>query len=154
MNNVNDILEIQGLVYRYAECLDNLDLEGFTSLFASDAIFAVFESNGTEPTLEYRGREEIAKVIGLVEIFDSTFHLVTNHRVTIDGGTARGSTYTSAHHLTSAASQIKDVNMLIRYEDVFTRSAGEWLFAERKIFRQWTVEFPAERAPMPRARQQ
>lgn len=146
-----DRLDLRDLAVAYADAIDRRSVGHFSALFADDASMGVYEHGQTNPTLEYRGSEELAAVMGLVTIYAATFHMVANHRCEVDGSRATGTTYCLARHLVESDAGTKDIEMLIRYDDAYVRTDDGWKFARRDIRRQWTVERPAERAPVPRA---
>jgi len=142
-------LDILDLAQAYADTIDRRDTEAFVSLFEPDGDLRIFEHGELVPTAQYRGRDQLAGVMGLVTIYPSTFHLVANHRCAIAGDRATGVTYTSARHLVERSTGLIDLEMLIRYEDQYRRRDGAWRFQRRDVFRQWTTEHAAERAPLP-----
>lgn len=151
MTNTNptDRLDLRDLAQRYADAIDRRDVTDLTDLFTEDGSMGVYEHGETDSVLEYRGIEELASVLGLVTIYAATFHIVANHRCAVDGSTATGTTYCLARHLVESDAEVKDIEMLIRYDDSYRKTGGQWQFTRRDIRRQWTVERAAERAKVP-----
>ena len=145
----SDRLDLRDLAQRYADAIDRRDVEDFVGLFTDDASMGVYEHGEKESVLEYRGAAGIAEIMGLVTIYASTFHVVANHLCKVDGSNATGTTYCLARHLVESGAGVRDIEMLIRYDDVYRKSTDEWQFTRRDIRRQWTVESPAERAKVP-----
>jgi ketosteroid isomerase-like protein len=143
-----DRLALRELVDRYASAVDARDADAFADLFTPDAVLAVYETEGEDPVVEYRGHAALRKVMGLLRFYSATFHLMANHRCEIGASEATGETYCIAHHLTEAAGAATDLVMYIRYRDAYARTADGWRFARRDVLRQWTEERPAERRPL------
>jgi ketosteroid isomerase-like protein len=144
-----DRLDLRDLAQRYAEAVDRRDVDAFVELFTPDASMGVFEHGEDASVAEYRGRAELATVLELVTFYAATFHIVANHRCDVSGSDATGTTYCLARHLIESDSGAKDIEMLIRYDDTYRKTGGDWQFTRRDIRRQWTVEQRAERAKMP-----
>jgi hypothetical protein len=69
-----------------------------------------------------------------VSRYETTLHVVGNRVFTVDGDTATGQTYTTAHHLRRDGTTML---LLARYRDVCTRTAAGWRFAVRECFLLW-----------------
>lgn len=147
-HELTDRVALRGLVDEYALAVDVRDRDRFAALFTPDGVLAVIEPNESEPSLLYSGSEELRSVLDLLAPFSTTFHVMANHTVEIDGATARATTYCLAHHLTEAmdAGGGRDTLMLIRYEDELRRGPDGWRFGRRDVMRQWTEYHAAERA--------
>lgn len=98
--SVSDRLDLADLAYAYATALDERDVEGFAALFTEDAHLGVYEPDAEQPLLGYDGRAEIAQAVGLLDPYGETMHVVSNHRVEVDGDRASGVVYCLAHHNT------------------------------------------------------
>jgi len=123
-------LDIGQLPIRYALAVDQRDLDTWTGLFVPDVDLGRHGS-GAEAL-----REWIAPQLAW---FYRSIHLICGHRVELgpdlpDGGplTATGQVYCRAEH------EVDDrwIVMAIRYDDVYRRVAGQWLF-ERRHERHW-----------------
>jgi hypothetical protein len=64
-------------------------------------------------------------------------HVVSNHRVEVDGDRASGVVYCLAHHNTVCDGVPHNLVMTIRYHDRYRRTAAGWRFEHRKIVRFW-----------------
>jgi hypothetical protein len=58
--------------------------------------------------------------------------------LTADRGT--GEAYCLAHHLTVDNGKRRIMIAALRYYDTFVKMDGSWLFAERKLYVDWTEE--------------
>jgi|SRR6185437_318405 len=128
-------IDIVGIIVAYATAVDTRDWALFASLFTPDAVW------------EYRaGRERrtgpddiLARVRPSIERLDATQHFVTNHVVTVTGGTATHTCYYLAQHL-------RDGERFLaagRYADQLRRSDGGWRIATRALISTWTDGNPA-----------
>ena len=134
--SVSDRLELADLAYAYATALDERDVDGFAALFTEDAHLGVYEPDAEQPLLGYDG-PQIAQAVGLLDVYGETMHVVSNHRVQVDGEEASGVVYCLAHHITVRDGAPHNLVMTIRYYDRYRRTAAGWRFSHRKIVRFW-----------------
>jgi hypothetical protein len=134
-----DRLAIRELFDAYAHCADRRDAEGQKSLFTGDTHFVVYmEGEGSEPTQELNGREALTPVFDDLNRYDATTHFNGQSTVTLNGDRATGESYCLAHHLFTEDGERKLMVASLRYLDTFVKSDGTWLFAERKLYVDWT----------------
>jgi uncharacterized protein (TIGR02246 family) len=147
-SEISDRLELQELAFAYAAALDERDAEAFAGLFTPDGHLGVYEPDPEQQLLGYDGRDEIRTAVALLDPYDETLHVMTNHRVVLDGDDATGTVYCLAHHITVRDGARHNLVMTIRYHDRYRRSGGAWRFAHRKIVRLWNERRPvlADRA--------
>jgi hypothetical protein len=124
---------LRALVDGYAVAVDRRDRAAFVALFAPDAVLRVRRPDGSVRG-ERRGADELGAVTEAIARYDETLHLVSSHRVDLDGDAASGVAYCEAHHRTGAEVLV----MAIAYEDRYVRAAGGWRFAERTVGVRWT----------------
>jgi len=141
-----DILALRRLTDDYGSMVDARSADGFAGLFTPDGVLAVYEPNEDEPSMTYSGPDELATVIELVKAFTTTFHLMANHQVDIDGDTGTGMAYGLSLHLTETAGRGVDTFMIQKYRDRYERTEDGWRFARRDVMRQWTEYNAGERA--------
>jgi hypothetical protein len=60
--------------------------------------------------------------------------------LTLSAEHATGETYCLAHHVTVQAATRRLMLASLRYYDKFVKQAGAWLFAERRLFVDWSEE--------------
>jgi ketosteroid isomerase-like protein len=121
--------EIRALVDGYARCADARDVEGFRDLFTDDAVLRVVEPDGTvrPPNV---GLDVIAQIPARLGRYETTHHLVSDHRVTADGpDAAHGTAACEAHHHLGGT----DTVMTITYVDHYRRTDAGWRIAEREV---------------------
>src|SRR5450432_119615 len=112
--SVSDRLELADLAYAYAAARD---VAAFAALFTEDAHLGVYEPGSERPLLGYDGRAQIADAVALLDPYGETMHVVSNHRVSVDGDQATGVVYCLAHHTTVRDDAPHNLVMTIRYYD-------------------------------------
>ena len=140
-----DRLAIRELFDAYARCADRRDAQGQLSLFTSDARFLVYmDAESEQPTQDLRGHAAILPVFENLRTYRTTTHFNGQSTVDLDGDHARGESYCIAHHLYEADGQRMLMVASLRYHDQFIKQPnGVWLFAERKLFVDWTETRPS-----------
>ena len=137
-----DRLAIRELIDAYAHCADRREAEGQKALFTEDTHFVIYmNGEGTEPTDDLHGREQLTPVFAALNQYDVTMHFNGQSTVTLDGDRATGDTYCIAHHVFSDGER-KIMVAYLRYLDTFVKQDGNWLFAERNLY----LEFSDTRA--------
>jgi len=128
--------EIERLVYRYAECIDNGDLAGVAELFANGRMTAPDGSilaEGFEDMLAFY--QEIIRLYPETNT-PQTQHVMSNLVVDVDenNGRATGSCYYTVFQKTNEL----PLQAIItgRYRDTFELREGSWQFRERQTLPQ------------------
>jgi ketosteroid isomerase-like protein len=137
-----DRLAIRELVEAYAHCADRRDAEGQMSLFTADTHFVVLmDANDPEPTWELRSRDALAPIFADLNKYDATTHFVGQSTIlSLTDDKATGEAYCLAHHVTVAEGKRRLMIASLRYLDTFVKQDGGWLFAERRLYVDWTEE--------------
>jgi len=137
-----DRLSIRELVEAYAHCADRRDAKGQMALFTPDAHFIVFmNAKDPAPSQELHTRDALAPVFDDLNKYAATMHFVGQSTIlTLTNDRATGETYTIAHHLTVDGAKRRLMIAMLRYNDSFVKTNGEWLFAERLLFVDWIEE--------------
>jgi ketosteroid isomerase-like protein len=139
-----DRLAIRNLIDAYARCADRRDADGQMALFMEDAQFVVYmDGQGSAPSQVLDGREALAPVFDDLNRYQATMHFNGQSTVTIGGDRATGESYCIAHHLSATRGERTLMIAYLRYHDRFVREAGGWLFAERKLYVDWTETRPS-----------
>jgi hypothetical protein len=112
-----DRLAIRELVDAYAHCADRRDAEAQKSLFTETTHFVVYmDGQGSEPTQVLNGREALTPVFDDLNRYQATMHFNGQSTITLEGDRASGECYC----------------------DTFVKVDGEWQFAERNLYVDWT----------------
>ena len=137
-----DRLAIRELVEAYAHCADRRDAEGQMSLFNADTHFVVFmDAKDPKPTWELRSRDALAPIFADLNKYDATTHFVGQRTIlSLTDDKATGEAYCLAHHVTVAEGKRRLMIASLRYLDTFVKQDGGWLFAERRLYVDWTEE--------------
>src|ERR1700737_1171664 len=137
-----DRIAIRELVEAYAHCADRRDAKGQMSLFTADTHFVVFmNAKDRKPTWELRSRDALAPVFADLNKYDATTHFVGQSTIlSLTDDKAIGETYCLAHHVTVAEGKGRLMIASLRYLDAFVKQNGDWLFAERRVYVDWTEE--------------
>jgi hypothetical protein len=139
-----DRLAIRELFDAYAHCADRRHADGQKALFTTDTRFAVYMNGpAAEPTYVLEGREALTPVFEDLNQYEATTHFNGQHTVVLDGDRATGESYTIAHHLFTTNGQRQIMIASLRYEDVFVKVGGAWLFAERSLILDWSETRPS-----------
>ncbi len=134
-----DRLAIREVIDAYAHCADRRDAEGQRSLFTEDSHFVVYmEGEGTDPTRELHGREALMPVFDDLNRYQATTHFNGQSTIELVGDRATGESYCLAHHLFTEDGERRLMVASLRYQDTFLKLDGNWLFAERKLYVDWT----------------
>jgi SnoaL-like domain len=130
---------IRDLVDAYAHCADRRDAHGQKSLFTEDTQFVIYmDGDGTQPTQELDGREALTPVFNDLNKYEATTHFNGQSTIALDGNRATGESYCLAHHLFTGDGKRKLMVASLRYHDTFVKLESAWLFAERKLYVDWT----------------
>jgi SnoaL-like domain len=137
-----DRLAVRELVEAYAHCADRRDANGQMSLFTADTHFVVFiNAKDRKPTWELRSRDALAPVFADLNKYDATTHFVGQSTIfSLTDDKAIGEAYCLAHHVTVAEGRRHLMIASLRYLDTFVKQDGDWLFAERRLYVDWTEE--------------
>ncbi|MET0894780.1 MAG: nuclear transport factor 2 family protein [Acidimicrobiia bacterium] len=161
MSNADDLhdlssrLALRALADDYASGCDRRDAALFVSAFHEDAVLVVHAAGDPDTTVAtLRGHERLARVPGMLERYEKTFHFIGNTRYEIDALRATGEVYCLAHHLSrqgdesatndhpdgSDGSDRSDLVMFVRYLDTYRRASGRWAIDERQVMVDWTEQ--------------
>ena len=125
---------ITKLMFRYAECVDTADFDGLSALFADGVMTSSSAADeGGGMTGEQVGRFYAATNRVHEDGTLRTRHLATNMIVDIEEG-ADSATARSYYVVFQATGKLPFQAIVGgRYDDLFSRSGGEWRFAKRVV---------------------
>ena len=130
---MEDSRQIENLIYRYAELIDDGDLEGVAELFRNAEIVSTAHGvrrHGFDEVLQmYRSSCRIYEPTGT----PLTKHLTSNVIVELDedGKTANARSYYTVMQATDSLPL--QVIICGRYKDRFRRDDAQWQFASREM---------------------
>jgi hypothetical protein len=155
---LNDERELAALCISYALAVDGRDGERLAGLFVEDGELAIPKVPvDLSPVLVRKGTETLRTIPDGLRRFTKTFHEVLNREFTIEGGTATGTVYCVAHHVTAAEMDGTDTESgnegtearggtdavwYIRYLDSYRRTAAGWRIVRRELHLEWVEERP------------
>jgi hypothetical protein len=70
----------------------------------------------------------------------------------VEGQTASGTTYCTAHHLRAEGADVEAIVWLIRYHDSYVRTVGSWRFSRREIELVWVDYAQSDTSAFPFSR--
>lgn len=128
VQELEDRAQIEELAVRYGEVVDNHDGPGLRALFTADARF-----HSTNGVMDGRGIDAVMDVLaGRWDMIKTSLHVSHGHIIEIDPGDpdrAAGVLFSHAEVVRGGTPMIS----ALRYDDAYRRSAGRWLFAERRL---------------------
>ena len=134
-----DRLAVRELIDTYAHCADRRDADGQKALFTEETHFVVYmDGQGSEPTQVLDGREALTPVFAALDDYRATMHFNGQSAIALDGDRATGESYCIAHHLFTKDGERTLMVAWLRYGDTFVKQDGRWLFAERRLYVDWT----------------
>lgn len=129
----HDYRAIENLLYRYAEHIDNGDLEGVAGLFSKGRITAAVMPEpavGEAAVLSmYRGSTRLYPDDGTPH----TQHVVSNPIIELEPGATTARCRSRFTVLQAVAGLPLQVIIAGRYHDRFQKIDGHWYFAEREM---------------------
>jgi 3-phenylpropionate/cinnamic acid dioxygenase small subunit len=130
---INDYRAIENLLYRYAECIDDGDLEAVAQLFSNGSINAEAmpepATGATEVLAMYRASTRLYADNGTPH----TQHIVSNPIIEIETG-GQFATSRSRFTVMQATPELALQAIITgRYHDRLQKIESQWYFAERKM---------------------
>ena len=132
-----DELAIRDLAYRYARLVDRRDYASIPRVFTPDC-------EVTTMGFTMCGHAEIDSAFRKIEMYSATLHCVHNQVTRIDGDRAEGEFYCVANHIHERDGVAYKLDMGIRYEDRYVRTAQGWRIAQRALNLIWQQDLPLD----------
>ncbi len=132
-----DELAIRDLAYRYARLVDRRDYAEIPRVFTPDC-------EVTTMGFTMRGHAEIDSAFRKIEMYSATLHCVHNQMTRVDGDRAEGEFYCLANHIHERDGVAYKLDMGIRYEDRYVRTAQGWRIAQRVLNLIWQQDLPLD----------
>lgn len=133
---LTDRLDIEDVLARYCERLDEYDIPGVAACFAADAVADYGPGRGGE----IHGRDAlVARIAAGQAAFRRTHHQLGQIRITLDGDAAQSLAYVTAWHERFTGE--REI-VCLRYRDALRRAADGWCIARREIEVAFVEGFP------------
>jgi ketosteroid isomerase-like protein len=132
-----DELAIRDLAYRYARLVDRRDWAEIPRVFTPDC-----ELSGQGYLM--RGHAELDAGLRKIDMYSATLHCVQNQVTKLDGDWATGEFYCVANHIHERDGVPYKLDMGIRYEDCYVRTADGWRLAKRVLNLIWQQDLPLD----------
>ncbi len=146
-----DELAIRDLANRYARMIDRRDWPELPRVFTPDC-----ELSGQGYLM--RGHAELDRGLRKIDMYSVTLHCVLNQVTRLDGDRATGEFYCIANHIHERDGVAYKLDMGIRYDDRYVRTADGWRLAKRVLNLIWQQDLPLDLSiealakPAPRSR--
>ncbi len=146
-----DELAIRDLANRYARMIDRRDWPELPRVFTPDC-----ELSGQGYRM--RGHAELDRGLRKIDMYSVTLHCVLNQVTRLDGDRATGEFYCIANHIHEREGVAYKLDMGIRYDDRYVRTADGWRLAKRVLNLIWQQDLPLDLSiealakPAPRSR--
>jgi len=127
-----DKADISDVLYRYGSGLDARDWGLWRSAFCERATIDLSSFNGVEP-VELPIDSHIRGAQGTFAGFDTTQHMITNHRHWIDGGDARVVAHMRAEHWATGVRGGDRFTMFGYYDNRVRRTSDGWRLCVVKL---------------------
>jgi ketosteroid isomerase-like protein len=142
---VEDYMQIEKLLMRYAAAYNTGDADTYVGLFTEDASFALLRNVGEAPFAgPFVGREAIRKQwfpdgasADAGRKFGPMRHVTTNYEIDVSGDSATVRAFfmevVSNGENIPPGSKPPTIHAMGRYEDELRKVDGEWLFSKRTV---------------------
>lgn len=130
---LQDRLEIDDLLVRYATALDGQDWDLLRTCFTPDAR-ADYEIAGSNDGID----EIVATCRQALGGLDASQHLIGNVVVEVDGDEARARCYLHAQHVLVSPNGTNTFVVAGTYSDRLVRTPDGWRIAQRHLSTTWT----------------
>jgi 3-phenylpropionate/cinnamic acid dioxygenase small subunit len=131
---LEDVVEIQQLLYRYARAIDAKDWKSLEAVFTPDARIHYAIERGAE-----LGFGELGPWLArAMQIFKQTQHVITNPLVEVTGDVARCTAYLVGTHVQVRLDGRETLTTEgSRYSDELVRTPQGWRIRARRLDRLW-----------------
>jgi len=139
LQEISDRLEIQDLIYRYSDLIDQKHFEGLREVFSKDAQIDYSAFGGSVGNVE----ETLAFLGKAMKLFPHTQHLNANIQIEVDGDRARGRVMCLNPQeigLPGGGSQVFLLGLW--YVDEYRRTEAGWRIQRRSEEKSWVFNTP------------
>lgn len=132
-----DELAIRDLAFRYARIVDRRVYDEIPQVFMPDCELAGVG-------FRMQGHAELDAGLRKIEMYSATQHCVHNQATRVEGDRASGEFYCVAYHIHERDGVPYKLDMGIRYEDQYVRTAEGWRIARRTLVLIWQQDLPLD----------
>ena len=136
LQHLLDRQAIADLTIAYTYALDTKNWDALDDVFVPEATARLTESLSGRDAIKTRIRRAL-------EQLDVSQHMISNHRIEIDGDRATGCCYLQAQHVRDAAPGPPNFIVAGRYDDRYVRTSAGWRIEHRDLVIMWTEGNPA-----------
>lgn len=140
LQEISDRLEIQDMLYEYANIIDKQEFDRLRDIFSEDAHIDYSAYGGAVGNLE-----EIIKFLNqaMVNVFSNTQHLNANIQIKVDGDNGTGRVMCFNPMELNTPDKGAHVFMLgLWYVDKYVRTEKGWRIKERIEEKSWAFNLP------------
>lgn len=122
---------ISDVLYRFAYYLDTRKWQEWIGLFADDGVLVLPNETKNKAMLTADGGPR-----GLLALH-ATHHISSNHRIEIDGDTARSNSYLQAMHIIDPADENARWAVGGWYDNEYRRTGRDWQITRAQVVAKW-----------------
>jgi hypothetical protein len=136
---LSDRFEIQDLLFRYADCIDQRKFDDLREVFTEDALIDYTVFGGPEG-----GTEEIIKFLSeALPLFKNYQHLNANMQISVNGDTGSGRIMCfNPQELITGEGETHIFMLGLWYCDKYRRTEKGWRICERREEKSWAFNLP------------
>lgn len=138
LQEISDRMEIQDLLYAYAEIIDQKDFDKLRDIFTEDAFIDYSVYGGAAGGLE----EIISFLEEAMTVFPNTHHLNANVQIKVDGDTGSGKVMCFNPQEMDLGETVQTFMLGLWYIDEYQRTDQGWRIKRRVEEKCWKFNVP------------
>ena len=133
-----DERDVLDTVHRFAAGMDLRDWAAYRAVFTDDLVLDYTSYRGGEP-VTVAADAWVERVRRRFATMLATQHQLGNHRIEVDGDSARCRTYVEAMHVALVDGAEDWCLIGGEYDDLLRRTPSGWLIERKKLDVRWTI---------------